>query len=101
MPVTLLRGNPEAEAVLAALGYGVGVTVNALEAWHAVRAGFDPVETLAPWLVTYELGRVPLTLGHAALCLLVWKSGLLRAVLARLAATGRMVPALMAASTGW
>lgn len=77
-------------AMLAALGYGVGLTVNALEAWHTLRAGFDPVETLAPWLVTYELGRVPLTLGHAALCLLVWKSGVLRAALARLAAAGRM-----------
>lgn len=77
-------------AWLAALGYGVGLTVNSLEAWHTLRAGFDPIETLAPWLVTYELGRVPLTLGHAALCLLVWKSGVLRAALARLAATGRM-----------
>jgi uncharacterized protein len=77
-------------ATLAALGYGVGLTVNALEAWYTLRADFDPVATLAPWLVTYELGRVPLTLGHAALCLLVWKAGLFRAALARLAATGRM-----------
>jgi uncharacterized protein len=77
-------------AALAVLGYGIGLTVNALEAWHTLRSGFDPVDTLGPWLVTYELGRVPLTLGHAALLLLLWKSGVISSALARVAATGRM-----------
>lgn len=71
-------------------GYGVGIVVNALEAWSVVRSDFDPVVNTFSWLVSYELGRVPTTLGHVALFMLVWKSGWCASAMQRLAAVGRM-----------
>jgi uncharacterized protein len=71
-------------------GYGVGVSVNAYEAWAVVDSNFDPVVNSFNWLVTYELGRVPTTLGHVGLIMLAWKSGVFAGLMRRLAATGRM-----------
>jgi uncharacterized protein len=71
-------------------GYGVGLTVNGFEAWWTLHHDWDPIETQFGWLVTYELGRVPTTLGHVGLVLLAWKSGWLQGAARRLAATGRM-----------
>jgi uncharacterized protein len=71
-------------------GYGVGVLVNALEAWAVVRSDFDPVVNTFNWLVSYELGRVPTTLGHIGLVMLVWKSGWFAGAMQRLASVGRM-----------
>lgn len=71
-------------------GYGVGLGVNGFEAWWTLRHDWDPLETQFGWLVTYELGRVPMTLGHVGLVLLAWKSGWLAGAARRLAATGRM-----------
>ena len=71
-------------------GYGVGLGVNALEAMAIVRSGFDPLVIASSWMATYELGRVPMTLGHVALFMLLWRSGAGAAVLRRLAAAGRM-----------
>ena len=71
-------------------GYGAGLTVNAYEAWAVVDSNFDPVVNAFNWLVTYELGRVPTTLGHVGLIMLIWRSGLFADSMRRLAATGRM-----------
>ena len=71
-------------------GYGVGVLVNALEAWAVLSSGFDPVVNTFNWLVSYELGRVPTTLGHIGLVMLIWKSGWFAGAMQRLAAVGRM-----------
>jgi uncharacterized protein len=71
-------------------GYGLGVTVNALEAWAVVRSNYDPVVNTFNWLVSYELGRVPTTLGHIGLVMLIWKSGWFTSAMQRLAAVGRM-----------
>lgn len=71
-------------------GYGVGVLVNALEAWALVGSNFDPMVNTFNWLVSYELGRVPTTLGHISLVMLVWKSGWFAGAMQRLAAVGRM-----------
>lgn len=55
-----------------ALGWGVGFAVNALEIRHQLLSGFSDDSVMSAWLVTYDLGRVPLTLGHlAALQLLI------------------------------
>ena len=71
-------------------GYGVGVLVNALEAWAVLSSGFDPVVNTFNWLVSYELGRVPTTLGHIGLVMLIWKSGVFAGAMQRLGAVGRM-----------
>jgi uncharacterized protein len=71
-------------------GYGIGVAVNALEASAVVQSNFDPVVNTFNWVVSYELGRVPTTLGHIGLIMLIWKSGWFTAAMQRLAAVGRM-----------
>lgn len=76
--------------LLAAIGYGVGLTVNALEARAMVRSDFDPVVETFVWAASYELGRVPLTLGHVGLVLFIFKLAPGAALLRRFAATGRM-----------
>lgn len=77
-------------AWLALGGYGIGLGVNALETLAVLRSGFDPVTVQWTWLATYELGRVPVTLGHVGLVMLVWQSGFVPAAMRRLAAVGRM-----------
>lgn len=77
-------------ALLAILGYGIGLTVNLLEVRAIVNSGFDSIVIHRTWFETYEFGRVPMTLGHLGLVLMLWKSGWLSAPLRVLAATGRM-----------
>jgi uncharacterized protein len=77
-------------ALLALVGYGIGLTVNLLEVRAIVNSGFDSITIHRTFFETYELGRVPMTLGHLGLVLLVWKSGWLSAPLRVLAAAGRM-----------
>ena len=71
-------------------GYGLGLTVNALEIRHVLAHPGDPVAALLPWTLTYDLGRIPTTLGHVALAMLVIRSGWFRSLLMPFAAAGRM-----------
>ncbi|MCX7041462.1 MAG: DUF418 domain-containing protein [Gammaproteobacteria bacterium] len=71
-------------------GYGFGLTVNALEIRHVLSHPGDPVAAMLPWTLTYDLGRIPTTLGHVALAMLVIRSGWVRGLLAPFAAAGRM-----------
>ena len=50
-------------AVMMLAGYGIGLPVNALETWQIVNSNFDIV-TMAKASLTYDLGRLPVTLGH-------------------------------------
>ncbi|MGB8694673.1 MAG: DUF418 domain-containing protein [Steroidobacteraceae bacterium] len=77
-------------ALLAVTGYALGLLVNGLETNAVVRSGFDVITLQWTLIATYQLGRVPMTLGHLGLVLLIWKSGLLPAAMRRLAAVGRM-----------
>ena len=77
-------------AALALAGYAVGLPVSGWEAWTVVRSGFDVLAIESTWLRSYELGRVPLTLGHAGLILWLWKIGAFARTLRRLSAVGRM-----------
>jgi uncharacterized protein len=77
-------------AVLTLLGYGIGLSANAWEAWSIVRSGFDPIAIQSTWYVSYEFGRVPTMLGHVGLVMLLWKGGAWPAAMRRLAAVGRM-----------
>ena len=71
-------------------GYGIGLTVNALEVRNVFASNFSQESLLLPWTLTYDLGRIPLTLGHVAAVMLLLRSGLLRTVLGWFAATGQM-----------
>jgi uncharacterized protein len=76
--------------VLTLAGYGLGLTINVLETASILRSGFDPVVVHGLQSSTYELGRLPTTLGHVGLVLLLWRSEAFAAAFRRLAAVGRM-----------
>lgn len=71
------------------IGYAVGLAVNAYETRLIADSGFAIV-AFKQAAVTYDLGRVPVTLAHMSLILLVCKLGWLGALTRRLAAVGRM-----------
>ena len=71
-------------------GYGIGLTVNGLELRNVFVNHFSAESLLLPWTLTYDLGRIPMTLGHVAAVMLLLRSGALRTVLGWFAATGQM-----------
>lgn len=71
-------------------GYGIGLTVNALEINYVISHGFAPEAVLVPWSVTYDLGRIPTTLGHIALAMLLVRSGWFRGLLGAFSSAGQM-----------
>lgn len=74
---------------LAVLGLGVGLAVNLCEVAIQTRSGFA-LRWMADSIVTYDLGRVFMALGWAALLAIVCLKGWLGRVRAGLAAAGRM-----------
>ena len=72
------------------LGYLVGGLMRGWDVYGAFRAGFAPSVLLEMERVNYDIGRLPMALGHVGLagvlCSLVRLSWLTRA----LAATGRL-----------
>lgn len=62
---------------LMSAGWALGIAVNALEIRHQLSSRFSDDAVMTAWLVTYDLGRIPLTLGHlAAIHLLIrWMPG--------------------------
>jgi len=71
------------------IAYVIGLSVNAYETRLVVDSNFDTIAMLQA-AVTYDLGRVPVTLGHMSLILLICKSGWLAGLVRRFAAVGRM-----------
>jgi uncharacterized protein len=71
------------------IGYAIGLTVNTFEIRDLEAANFAP-ERLVRSFVTYDLGRIPMTLAHlgviALLCRTPWLAGVARLF----AATGQM-----------
>ena len=70
-------------------GYAVGLIVNLFETSNLVRAQFA-VESLVASYLTYDLGRIPMTLGHLGLIGLLYQAPALSGAMRRLAATGQM-----------
>jgi uncharacterized protein len=72
-----------------AVGYGIGLSVNLFEVRQLENAGFAP-EVLLRTFMTYDLGRIPMTLGHlgviALLCRMQWLASVTRVF----AAVGQM-----------
>jgi uncharacterized protein len=70
-------------------GYTIGLSVNLLEVGALERSHFA-TETLVGSYLTYDLGRIPMTLGHMALIALVCRMDLLPAATRTFAAVGQM-----------
>lgn len=77
-------------ALLALLGYASGLAPRVLGALVVYRADFEPITMQWVFTAAYEIGRVPLTLGHLGLVLLLWRTGLVAGAMRTLAAVGRM-----------
>jgi uncharacterized protein len=74
---------------MAVIGYVIGLAVNYREAHIQVSQAFS-FFSIGESFFTYNLGRIPMTLGHVALIMLFIKSGVLRFLQDALAAVGRM-----------
>jgi len=76
-------------AKLLAVGYGLGLTLNAMLAWRMAAANW---EIFTSWYAFgfYQLGRVLVALGHVALLVLIVKAGRMVWLTSRLAAVGQM-----------
>ena len=74
---------------LAVVGFGVGLAVNLSEVAIQTRSGFA-LRWMADSVATYDLGRVFMALGWAALLAMVCLNGWLGRMRAGLAAAGRM-----------
>ena len=74
------------------VGYGIGLTVNAYEASSLIANNFDVISQRRWGFVAplYDVGRVPMSLGHVALVMLICKLGWVRRLTMGLAAVGRM-----------
>lgn len=78
-----------AYATLMLAGYVIGLSVNLFETGNLVSGGFSTQELIASYL-TYDLGRIPTTLGHIGLIGLLYRMPALSAVMRNLAAVGQM-----------
>jgi uncharacterized protein len=78
-----------AYAMLAILGFAVGLPVEALAVSHDIASGFDPL-AIAFGAATHAVARVPVAVAHVAVVMLVWKAGILRWLTSALAAVGQM-----------
>lgn len=70
-------------------GYGVGLFTNSIEVASILRGDFSVI-AFARAEVTYDLGRLAMTIGHLGALLLLATSGLLPAIRRRMAAVGQM-----------
>jgi uncharacterized protein len=78
-------------ALLAAGGYGVGLSLRSFQHWMEWKAGFLPSASVLAWReFCYELFRLPTTLGLVGLVLLLYKLGALRWLEGGLKAIGRL-----------
>ncbi|AYG94105.1 DUF418 domain-containing protein [Brevundimonas naejangsanensis] len=73
---------------MAAVGYGLGLLVNGVQAIELWRSQFAP----GAWVsqASYEIGRCSMTLGHVGLVLVLWKLNAWGVVGVGLRAMGRM-----------
>ncbi len=71
-------------------GYGIGLAVNLAEISWVRDGGFATERILAIWYVTYDFGRIPMTLGHLALIMLAIRATRAGALQRALNAVGRM-----------
>ena len=71
------------------VGYALGLAINLIETTRLESAGFR-VEALIQSYLTYDLGRVPMTLGHIGLIALLCRAPALSGITRTFAAAGQM-----------
>ncbi len=71
------------------IGYAVGLAINTFEMQQLERSAFS-VEALMTSYLTYDLGRIPMTLGHLGLIVLIYRSTWFASAARVLAAVGKM-----------
>jgi uncharacterized protein len=76
-------------ATLVLVGYPLGLAVNLFETTNLVRDHFSAQALMNSYL-TYDLGRIPTTLGHVGAIGLVYRLPALSGAMRALAATGQM-----------
>ena len=70
-------------------GYGIGLAVNGAETWWVLEHRFSAL-SFAQTAITYDLGRLAMTVGHLGALLLFVRSGMLPRLRRGLAAVGQM-----------
>lgn len=75
-------------ALIALIGYGVGLPLASVAVVDDIRSGFDPA-TVAIGSVLHAVARLPIALGHIAIVMLICKAGLFRWITSPLAAVGQ------------
>jgi len=76
--------------LLMIFGYLVGSWMRGAGVYHAFAYGFDPAMLLQMERVDYDIGRLPMALGHVGLVGLLCRSAALTWLVRPLAATGRL-----------
>jgi uncharacterized protein len=71
------------------IGYICGLAINIPETILTLQTHFEPLFMQWTYYV-YDLARIPMTLGHVGLVMLVFKSGAVQRVFRGLAAAGQM-----------
>jgi uncharacterized protein len=74
---------------MAIVGYSIGLAVNLYEMHKLESSGFS-VAALKATYMTYDAGRVPMTMGHLGLIGLAWHSAAFQAAKLQLAYVGQM-----------
>ncbi len=74
----------------AVIGLVVGWSVVGVGAWKAWAGHFDMFKTTMWMTFPYDVGRIAGALGNAALLLMIFKAGLMKGLLKRIAAVGQM-----------
>ncbi len=75
--------------LMALIGYGIGLSVNYYEVTTILHDHFSLL-SFSKTKITYDLGRVPLAMGHVALIMLFCKSNVFSWLRTSLAAVGKM-----------
>ncbi len=75
--------------IMALIGYGIGLSVNYYEVTTIINSNFSFL-SFSKTNLTYDLGRVPVAMGHIAAIMLLCKIPVLDWLKSRLAAVGKM-----------
>lgn len=76
-------------ATMMLVGYAIGLAVNFFETNNLARDDFS-IEALLTSYLTYDLGRIPMTLGHVGLIGLLYRMSALSAAMRTLGLVGQM-----------
>jgi uncharacterized protein len=75
--------------VMVILGYGIGLTVNYFEIYNIYISNFSYL-SFSKTNITYDLGRVPVAMGHIGVIMILCKLPILKWLKFRIAAMGKM-----------